>query len=177
MDTYGRAIVYREIYQSGLIISSAAEAIKAAELPGEVITQRMAPPDLWNRRQDTGRSAADIFAGAGLYLTKAQNDRVQGWLDMKEWLKPTTDEQGSPTAGLRVFNTCRNLIRCLPAVQHDSRNPNDVANEPHELTHSVDAIRYFCAGRPIPTAIPNIPDEFDTPEFDRQVNDLLVYGR
>ena len=37
-----------------------------------------------------------------------------------------------------------NLIRTLPALQHDDKNPNDVATEPHELTHIPDALRYFC---------------------------------
>ena len=42
---------------------------------------------LWNRRQDTGKSAAEIFAECGVPLTKADNRRVQGWYDMAEWLK------------------------------------------------------------------------------------------
>ena len=35
----------------------------------------------------------------------------------------------------------------MPQIQHDERNPNDCANEPHELTHICDALRYFCVGR------------------------------
>ena len=42
-----------------------------------------------------------------------------------------------------------NLIRCLPAIQFDTKNPNDCANQPHELTHSCDALRYFAVSRPL----------------------------
>ena len=45
---------------------------------------------------------------------------------------------------ISAFSNCKNLIRTLPAVQFDEKNPNDVAIEPHELTHAPDALRYFC---------------------------------
>ncbi len=150
MDQQQKAYVYKELYQPGLIISDAAEAIK--KLTTEEIYDTIAPPDLWNRRQETGKSAAEIFADNGIWLTKADNDRVQGWYNLKEWLKPYMDEQGILTANLVIFNTCTNLIRTLPLLQHDEKDPNDVATEPHELTHAPDAIRYFIAGRPVPVS-------------------------
>jgi phage terminase large subunit len=116
------------------------------------------PPDIWNRRQDTGKSAADIFLENGIVLVKASNDRIQGWLNLKEWLNPydTADEQTGETvttARIKIFNNCRNLIRTLPAVLKDEKDPNDVATEPHELTHAPDALRYFCSMRTFPTKI------------------------
>lgn len=153
LDNEGLAYVYRELYQSDLIASEAAERI--AELGGsEKIIQYLAPPDLWNRRNDTGKSVSEIFSGVGVPLSKVSNDRVNGWMDVHEWLRvferriPEGDGEREKVAGLRVFPCCRNLIRTLPLLQHDERNPNDTANTPHELTHAPDAIRYFCAGRP-----------------------------
>ena len=35
------------------------------------------------------------------------------------------------------------MIDCLKCLQHDKTNPNDVAKQPHELTHGPDALRYF----------------------------------
>lgn len=174
LDTQGRATVYREIYEPNLTISEAAEKIRA--LTAEQIYAYFAPPDLWNRRQDTGKSVADIFAERGIALIKASNDRVQGWYDLKEWLRPTIDENGKVSANLQIFDTCRNLIRCLPAVVHDVRNPNDVSKEPHELTHAPDALRYFCAGRPTPTILPPTPDD-DFPDEDTQFHNMLDFGR
>ena len=148
VDANGYAYVYRELYRSGLIVSAAAEEILAQS--GEAVHATFAPPDLWNRHKDTGRSTAEIFHKCGLPLTRADNDRVQGWYDLKEWLRPQLDEQGRKTAGLRIFKNCANLIRTLPALQVDGQNPNDTAIHPHELTHAPDALRYFAAGRPAP---------------------------
>lgn len=147
----GRAYVYRELYQSGLIASDAAKQILADSPKDEDIHATYAPPDLWNRHQDTGRSTAEIFAKEGLRLTRANNDRVQGWLDVKEWLRVHEDEQGQLAADLCIFDVCINLIRTLPALQYDVHNRNDTAREPHELTHAPDALRYFIAGRPAPS--------------------------
>lgn len=174
LDTYGRAYVYKEIYESGLIISEAARRIR--EMTDEEIYANIAPPDLWNRRQDTGKSAAEIFAENGVPIVRANNDRVQGWYNLKEWLHPCTDEQGQTIAPLRIFSNCLNLIRTLPHVAVDKKNPNDVAREPHELTHAPDAIRYFVAGRPSPAAMPIEVDEDDAPEFETQLDDIFNYG-
>ncbi|MBE6911863.1 MAG: hypothetical protein E7473_05000 [Ruminococcaceae bacterium] len=173
IDTYGRAYVYREIYESGLIISEAARKIR--EATDKEVYAYIAPPDLWNRRQDTGKSAARIFAENGVPVIAAKNERVQGWYNLKEWLAPFRDETGEMCAFLRIFSNCVNLIRTLPALNIDSKNPNDVANTPHELTHAPDAIRYFVAGRPVPAAMPK-EERTDVPEFDRQIEDLLEFN-
>lgn len=150
-DTNNKAYVYRELYQPNLVISDACKKILDMTLSDEKIYMTLAPPDLWNRRQETGKSAMEIFGENGIWLSKAINDRIQGWYNVKEWLKPYEDEQDILTASLVIMSNCVNLIRCLPQVQRDDRDPNDVSTTPHELSHSVDAIRYFCAGRPCPT--------------------------
>ena len=152
IDGEGNGYVYREIYESGLIASDAAMRIKESN-GDDKIEQWLAPPDLWNRRNDTGRSVADIFMEQGIPLVKVDNDRINGWQDVHEWLKPRDSRDvitGDKTriAGLRFFRNCKQVIRCLPMVQYDAHKPNDVATEPHELTHAPDAIRYFCSGRP-----------------------------
>lgn len=159
VDTYGNVFIYKELYESNLIISDACRKVK--DLTIEKIRLTYAPPDLWNRRQETGKSASDIFQENGITLIKANADRVDGWLNLKEWLKPieSKDEHtGDPiiTARLKIFKNCVNLIRTLPQLQHDERDPNDCATEPHEITHAPDALRYFCAMRTLPTrALPD----------------------
>ncbi len=142
MDWKMHIYVYKELYESNLIVSEAARKIN--EMTTENIVIDYAPPDLWNRNKDTGKSTSDIFAENGQYLTKADNNRIAGWLAVHEWLKVYEDEQGQQTSRVHIFSNCVNLIRTLPAVQIDDKNPNDVANEPHELTHAPDAFRYFC---------------------------------
>lgn len=177
IDTQHNAYVYRELYESDLIISDAAKKIKAMTPRGERIKIMYAPPDLWNRRQDTGKNAIDIFAEHGLYFVKAKNDRVLGWYNMKEWLKvyQSKDEQsGKPRkhTRLKIFFNCKNLIRCIPQAQHDEKRPNDVATEPHEITHSIDSLRYFLADRPIKSERPVVQDE-DEEDDKIEVNTFL----
>ena len=147
VDWHNKAYVYREVYKSGLVISDAAKLLKEMNGNDRIYTYS-APPDLWNRQRETGMSTAEIFMQNGIPLVKAANNRVQGWYNLKEWLKPYKNEQGITTAPLTFFKNCVNIIRCLPQVQCDEKDPNDVANEPHELTHSVDAVRYWTASRP-----------------------------
>ena len=151
VDEEGCAWVVGEVYEgrdrgeghNGLIISEAAEAVRT--LAGDKsVTAFLAPPDLWNARQESGKSVADIFAEHGVYLTKTSNDRVNGWLAVKEWLKVREGEDGIKRPRIRFFPNCRNIIRCLPLLQYDERRANDVANYPHELTHAPDALRGFC---------------------------------
>jgi PBSX family phage terminase large subunit len=160
VDSQGKAKFYKEIWQSDLIISEAAKKIN--EMTVEPIFQTLAPPDLWNRRQETGRSAAEIFQDNGIYLTQASNDVEQGCLDLKEWLYPykTRDEQTGDeiiTADMQVTVDCAELINSLKNIKKDEKNPNIYATTPHELTHSVDAARYFVAGRPRPPRIEKKP--------------------
>lgn len=142
VDDVGNAYVYNEIYKSDLIISAAASLIKS------YITQPLqafyAPPDLWNRRQDSGSSVATIFAQHGILLTKSVNDRQTGWYAVKEYLHTAVNEKGEKSARLKIFSNCLNLIRTLPALVHDAKNVNDVSSVPHEYTHGPDALRYFC---------------------------------
>lgn len=170
MDGYGRAYVYREVYQSGLIVSEAAKQIR--QCGSEDVYEYLAPPDMWNRRQESGKSIAELFWEHGIRLTRADNDRVQGWMAMKEWLKVYEDGDGQKTANLRFFSTCPNIIRNLPLLQFDPKRANDVAPEPHELTHGPDAIRYFIAGRPA-SAVPAAPKPVYHFESERPRPDVL----
>lgn len=157
IDPRGNEFVYKELYEPDLIISDAAKRI--LEVNGEdKIKYSYAPPDLWNRRNDTGKSAYEIFRENGVKLTKSSNDRIVGWYAVQEHLKivKKKDEQTGKEirrSKLRIFNTCINLIRTLPVVQRDEKNPNDVAKNPHELTHAPDAIRGFCIERTKATRI------------------------
>ncbi len=155
----GEAYVYRELYEKDLIVSCATDRIIELER-GERIDVRLAPPDLWGRHADTGKSTAELFSARGIYLVRASSSRVQGWLNLKEWLKIYKDNNNKLTANLKIFENCINLIRTLPSLQHDEHNPNDVSKFPHELTHAPDALRYFIAGRPMPNSVLVAEEEY-----------------
>ena len=173
VDTKGKAYVYNEIHKSNLIVSEARQTLKS------IMRQYKykfiyAPPDLWNRNRDTGKSTAELFREGGIFLTKASNNRIAGWLNVKEWLKvkKVRHEQTGKLyedSDLKIFSNCINLIKYLPQLQHDEKDPNDVATEPHEPTHITDALRYFCASRVAPSKeIKNIEKTFNF-DFEKPV--------
>ncbi|MDD4690585.1 MAG: hypothetical protein PHE51_12695 [Eubacteriales bacterium] len=182
INNRGRARVYRELYKSGLIVSQAAEEILKNN-QGEKIYQYIAPPDLWNRNRDTGKSTAQLFQEHGIYLMQASNDFEQGCLNMKEWLRPIQEPDEHTgniitTANLTIDEgTAPNLWKSLLNIQKDEKRPNVYAKTPHDLTHAPDSIRYFTAGRPIPAQIPqprpNRQNTFETYEEER--NEVITW--
>ena len=145
----GVSYVYRELCESGLTIGAAAEAILASTPENEEIYATLAPPDLWNRTQVTGKSKASLFSECGVTFTKTSNEREAGWLAIKELLRDTGN---GPR--LKIFRNCTEIIKCLPALTIDRLRPTDCANEPHEITHAPDALRGFA----ISYARPNEPE-------------------
>lgn len=184
IDPKGNGYVFREIYQPELIASKAGELLNKNTY--EKIYLDIAPPDLWNRQKDSGKSPADIFQQeCGHNLTKADNNRANGWLMMREWLadveEEIVDENGNKQIikhpKLRFFNTCVNAIRTIPLLVHDENNPGDCLTEPHEITHAPDAIRYFCSSWTFaPNYIPNQPNESWIEKAIRKQNNMNLKG-
>ncbi len=149
VDRDRNAYVYRELCESNVIVSRAAEKILAMTPAEEDIYATLAPPDLWARSQESGRSKALLFAENGLHFTKTANDRETGWLSIKELLRKGEGGQ----VRLHIFRNCTEIIRCLPMLQIDPLHPTDTLTEPHAITHAPDALRGFAIyySRPTPT--------------------------
>jgi phage terminase large subunit len=153
VDPGGTLFIYKEIYESGLTLTKAAKKIQEFILPGEEINYIVASPDLWNRNKDTGVPEIETMIKAGLKkVRQADNRRIPGWRNLREYITviETPDNNGEvrKTARLLVFKNCLNVIRTLPAIVCDEKDPEDVSDEPHELTHMPEAIRYGCMSRP-----------------------------
>jgi len=143
VDEDGRVYMYRELKQSGLIVQDAARLILDMTLPDENIEITFAPPDMWSRQKDTGRTMAEVFMLCGVPIVRADNNRVQGHMMVKEALANLDDKK----PGLLFFKTCKETVADLEDIQADEKNPSDCAKEPHEITHTVDSLRYFCVSR------------------------------
>ena len=142
LDEDGTFYVYREIWESDLIVSESGKRINEMTKNNETIYLDICPPDMWNRNRDTGKSAVDILMKeCNQYPTKANNDREIGWLMVKEMLK-ISNITHKPR--LLISTDCPHLIESMRMIQHDEKKVNDCAKEPHEVTHSCDAIRYLC---------------------------------
>ena len=147
----GRLFVYRELYESGLLLSEAAKEIRRLTPSAESIRYTVASPDLWNRRQESGKSGAEVMSAAGLTgLKKAQNERINGWRVVREYLK----DGDNGKSGVCIFDCCENLIRCLPLLRFDENVKEDAAGTPHEITHAPEALRYALMSRAPKSATP-----------------------
>lgn len=175
IDELGNAYVFRELCRPDTVVSEAARLIRAAG--SERVEATYMPADMAGRTQDTGISRYETFSQNGLEGTLVRQGRVDGWLRLKEWLKPVDDGTGIRRPRLRIFSTCTQLIHDLPLLQYATTgDPSDVAKDPHDITHAPDALRYFCDGRPAPAVIPTPKDPDDPPEYEDQIAEISEYG-
>lgn len=135
--------VTREYCESGLTLTRAAEefarVVHEEKQKGHSISHAVVSPDLWNRRQDTGYSGVEIISRVDgtLPLIKADNRRIPGWRALREKL----------AGKLFIFRECEELIRCMEALQFDKKVAEDAADEPHDVTHAPEALRYAVMSR------------------------------
>ena len=143
VDYEGNYWVIREHCESGLTLSAAALRI-AALCHGQQAEYAVASPDLWNRRQDSGRSGFEIMQSTeGMPPMIAADDRrIPGWRILREHL---AEAAGHPT--LRISSECHELIRSLPALLCHPDRPEDASGEPHAVTHAPEALRYALMSR------------------------------
>ncbi len=145
-DTDGNIYVLRERCVSGLTLGEAAREI--AELcRGYSVQLAVCSPDLWNRRQDSGKSGFEIMQSVrGMPpMITADDRRIQGWRVLREYLGA---RDNAPY--LKICRCCAELIRCLPLLLFDSDRPEDASSEPHSVTHAPEALRYAVMSRVLP---------------------------
>ncbi|WP_127058850.1 hypothetical protein [Veillonella ratti] len=98
----------------------------------------VADPAIWQRTGHDGPTIQEIFATEGIVWDKADNDRIAGKMQVHERLRQRK---------VVIFETCKNLIRTLPALTYSKRNVEDVDTDQED--HAYDAFRYMLMSRPI----------------------------
>jgi hypothetical protein len=154
-DNDGNCYVYREEYEAGLTPDTQARKVVARSVDGnqrrEKFQATVADPSVFSDRRGTGQSIADMWRANGLHVVRAKNQRVAGWANVRQYLwDPEKINKAEGTVGgprLYIFNTCTNLARTLPLMQHSRHNPEDL--DTHLEDHAVDALRYMLAVRPM----------------------------
>lgn len=148
LDELGRLYIYRELYTTGLTYRALARKV------------RDMTPD-WERNVLQGNMVADpaIFAKKGedegeksgaeqmedetdgwLSFRKGNNDRVNGWGVMREYMKPFAMD-GIVTSKLIYFEgLCQHAIRTIPSLVYDSIRIEDLDTKGED--HAGDADRY-----------------------------------
>lgn len=161
VDEDGRSWCYRYFEQKGLVVKDAAKAIVDHTPPNEVIQATYAPPDMWSRSKDTGREIAEIFIENGVPIVRSSNNRIQGHTIMKNLMNPAVlrdpyvkalfpDEAPDKLPMLMFFK--EEALACIDDIcdiQADEAKPEDCAKQPHDVTHSVDMVRYYAINRVI----------------------------
>ena len=151
VDPDGNIFVLSELCEPDLTLSEAAGRV-ASLCRGFPVEFAVASPDLWNRRQDSGRSGFEIMQSvAGMPpMLPADDRRIPGWRVLREYLASIEDQPPR----LKILPNCTELIRCLPALLCDPNRPEDAASEPHSITHAPEALRYALMSRCPPPKAP-----------------------
>ena len=137
-------------------------------------------PSMWIRNpQNTNRSdttapshqgIAHIMQFAGINMIKANNDRINGWNLIRQYLDHSTELKPK----IKVFSTCENLIRTLPSMIHDDRRPEDLDTKQED--HALDALRYgsYHIGKPpeIQETKPWVQREIDQGRFEQFIPEM-----
>lgn len=159
VDEDGRSWCYRYFEKKGLVIKDAAKEIVDHTPPNENVQITYAPPDMWARSKDTGREIAEIFAENGVPIVKANNNRIQGHMIMKNLMTLMTLNdpyvkslytEGAPDKLPMLMFFREETLACIDDIcdiQSDPDKPDDCAKQPHDVTHSVDMVRYYVINR------------------------------
>ena len=138
----GTLIIYRELYQKGLLGTELASLITNMEVGDPFAVQGVLDTACWSRTGTTGPTIGETLQRAGHKLRRADKNRIQGKIQIHEYLKVM--QSGRPK--IQILNTCPNLIRELQSIPLDKRNPEDV--DTHAPDHAYDALRYLIMSRP-----------------------------
>ena len=147
IDRCGNIWVLREVCESGLTLTEAARKVSLLA-DGKQVEFAVCSPDLWNRRQDSGKSGFELMqAIRGMPPMRPADDRrIAGWRILREYLAAKGDHPF-----IKICDGCTNLIFSLPALLCDPKRTEDASGSPHKITHSPEALRYAVMSRAFPT--------------------------
>lgn len=134
----GRIFVYREAYHRQMTDRQQAHLIREMTPPDENISITYADPSMWATKSAMGifTTSAEEYGHEGVFLSKANNDRIQGKRNFDRVLANLPD--GRP--GFQIFDTCTHLLDQLGSLVHSKNNPEDVDTDQED--HAYDSARY-----------------------------------
>jgi hypothetical protein len=150
IDNDSRMWVYREICVSGVNADDQAKMILETEKSnGELEVIRVADPSMWGAR-GTPLSIADIYGLEGCGIMPANNDRINGWSRVHQYLNDAVACDLHRSMGwercpmLHVFSDmCPLFIEQIPSLPRSHVKPDD-AETRNVDDHIADAFRYVC---------------------------------
>jgi len=155
--------LYRELYTQKITADVFARKVLELER-GEYIRYGVLDASTWAKRGDIGPSIAETMIQTGCRWRpsdRTPKSRISGKLEIHKRLKIVDEKKKEP--GLRIFATCRNLLRTFPTLPLDDNNPEDINT--HVEDHAYDALRYGCMSRPMHTSYANRFNKTPRPQF------------
>ena len=145
--------VYREYYGKGLTADIFALRVRQME-QGEYVQYGVMDSSVWARRGDIGPPVPEIMRQNGCLWRpsdRSPGSRRNGKMEVHRRLRIYDDIlDGHYTSKLKIFNTCRNLIRTLPVLPLDPNDMEDIDTKAED--HAYDALRYGLMSRPLEPA-------------------------
>ncbi len=138
----GTLIIYRELYRKNLTGLELGQVLTEMELEDPYSVSGVLDTACWSRTGTTGPTVGETLIRAGHKLRRADKNRIQGKIQIHEYLK--LQQNGRPK--IQIFNNCPNLIRELQSIPLDKNNPEDVDTKASD--HAYDALRYLIMSRP-----------------------------
>jgi hypothetical protein len=131
-----RLFVFREVTGRHLTDREQARVVRDSTI--EKVHFTFASPDMWKGKNfnDVVTTSVDEYKAEGVFLTKADNDRIGGKRKFDRVLANLPD--GEP--GIIIFDTCPELIKCIPALVKSRSHHEDV--EKVDGDDPYDAARY-----------------------------------
>lgn len=148
-DWDGQIIVYRELYgwtgkpDEGIRETPkdlAKRILDTERAAGEKDVLGLADPAIWGNSGQADLSIGDQIAAAGVYFQKANNNRLAGKAQIHQRLRGWGYGTEKWKPGLVISEDCKSLIRTLPTLPADPRNPEDVDTAVED--HLFDCLRY-----------------------------------
>ena len=146
MSEEGVIYIWRELYgidrdmpnvgskeDAGEVAEKIKGLEKHDERNGYTYRMNLADPSIFSNI-GASRSIGQIFRDHGVRWVPAWNakgSRVNGWQEIVRLLAE---------GRLKIFRTCKNLIRTLPVLTPDDNNPEDIDTDMED--HAADALRY-----------------------------------
>jgi phage terminase large subunit len=169
VNDVGDVFFYKELYVREKTADVVGQKLVTLHA-GESFADKVLSPDAFSKQP--GRDYADQMAKAGWNATKADNDRINGWMIMRQYMAWEKDEDEvlvkppkmyimkSGSVGQGQDYGCPNLIRTLPGLVFDKNKKEDCSDDSED--HAPDAARYIMKQYP---ALAKIPLESFTNEW------------
>lgn len=163
-DEDGNVYMYRELVQAKMRVDQFAAKIKEIENPDN-LQYIVAGLDCWvDKRSGMSSSSApptiaEEFQNQGIFLSKANVGRIQGAVQVRNYLAWQDLPQGRQLPRFRLFDTCPVTFECLSRMEHDPLRIEDVLKvdadngDPNTGDDPYDMVRYFLMSRPAVTEV------------------------